>query len=712
MRILTPLAATIALALSTTSVMAANDKSADTATATPSFMIGDFGKATPASAVSALKQFVSKYAAYQANGNEDFAVKRAWVDELGKHHTHVSQSINGLNVYGTDMIIHGNVVDQKIYAVSGKLAVNAGKAPAAMLKQRMRAMSQARQLGDVITTPELAYVYLPLSGDTKLAWKMDVKWDNGPEDFGHDAVFFDANNTDLLTRHPKVYHKTWKTHDFQNASEGTVNSSTQPGVLLCTNTGSCGDTSAQRAHDGASSVFDFYSNRFGRDSVNGTGMTVVSTVHVGNNYANAFWYNDKMWYGDGDGSQLKDLTLAFDVVGHELTHGVTEYTAGLVYANASGALNEGFSDILGAAAESYKLGNTSPDWKIGEEVMVNGTALRYMNNPTADGYSTDWYPDRIPFVSNPSQQNDQGGVHGNSGIANLAFQLVVDGGTHPRNKSTANVPSIGLAKAEQIFYRALSTYMSSGTDFAGARTATSQAATDLYGATEATAVETAWCAVGVGSCPTTGGNVLTNGQAVSVAASKGASVAYTIDVPAGATNISFTMSGGSGDGDLYVKFGSAPTTSSYNCRSWNSGNSESCSGTSTGGTYHVLVHAYSTFSGASLTANYTGAPTGPVAISDTKSNQSVSAGGWKHFSYDLSGGYSDFTATISGGTGDADLYIRSGAQPTSSTYDCRPWKTGNSETCSVNNPASATMHVSLNGYSAASGVTLNVTANP
>ncbi|NQZ07094.1 MAG: M4 family metallopeptidase [Algicola sp.] len=717
MRTLNPLAVTIALALSTTSVMAASNNSVDviskSAAGAPSFVTGNLGTATAETAVSALKQIVAGQAIYKANGNEDFTVKRAWVDALGKHHSHMSQTINGLKVYGTDMIVHANVADNNIYAVSGKLAVNAAKVPASMLRQRMQVLGQARQFGDVLGTPELAYVYLPLNNETKLSWKIEVKWDNGSEDFGHDAMFFDAQNSELLTRHAKVHQaKSWTTYDFENKSESTVGPSTPAGVLLCTNNQNCGDSSAQRAHDGASSVYDFYKDRFGRISINGSDMNVESTVHVGTNYGNAFWYNDRMWYGDGDGSQLKDLTLAHDVVGHELTHGVTEYTAGLIYANASGALNEGFSDILGAAAESFKLGNTQPDWKIGEEVMVNGSALRYMNNPTQDGYSTDWYPDRIPFTNNPNGSNDQGGVHGNSGIANLAFVLVVDGGTHPRGKSTASVPGIGLAKAEQIFYRALSTYMNASTDFDGARTATAQAASDLYGSTEVTAIETAWCAVGVGSCPTTGGNVLENGTAkTGLSASTGAELTFTMEVPAGATDINFVMSGGSGDADLYVKFGSVATDSNWDCRPYKGGNSESCTGTSTDGTYHVRIKAYAAFSGVSLTGSYN-TSTGPVAINDTVTNISVSTGSWKHYTYDLSGGYADFTATISGGTGDADLYIRSGSRPTSSTYDCRPWIGGNNETCTDSSPAAQIMHVSLNGYSTASGVTLNVTANP
>ena len=623
MRILTPLAASIALVLSASSAMASEIKLNEQSAKSPSFIKGQLGKTNAQNAASALKSIISSRADFKSNGNEDFAVKRQWTDKLGKQHTHLSQTINGLKVYGTSMIVHANKSQEnalaplgadssEIYAVSGKLATNKGSKSSLKsdLQGRVSAMKTARSLGKMLHQPELAYIFLPLSGETKLAYKTEVSWNKGNNDFGHDAIFLDAQSGELLTRHAKMHQaKNWKTYDIQNLSEGSVGPSTAPGVLLCTNTQSCGsDNSAQRAHDSASSVYDYYKARFNRNSVNNNDLTLVSSVHVGNNYANAFWYNNRMWYGDGNGTTLNDLTLAHDVVGHELTHGVVQYTAGLVYENASGALNEGFADILGVAAESYKLNNTQPDWKLGEEVMVNGTALRYMNNPTQDGYSKDWYPERISFVSNPTQSNDYGGVHGNSGIANLAFVLTVDGGSHPRGKSSASVSGIGLLKAEQIFYRALNTYMTASTDFAGARTATAQAATDLYGAAEVTAINTAWCAVGVGTCPSTGGGGGTgvdpiNASVSNVSVSRRAWKRYTLSVGTGYSELEVTTSGGSGDADLYLNLNSNSSTSNYDCRSWASGNTETCTINNPGsGTWHIDLYGYRASSGITLTA--------------------------------------------------------------------------------------------------------------
>jgi secreted trypsin-like serine protease len=217
--------------------------------------------------------------------------------------------------------------------------------------------------------------------------------------------------------------------------------------------------------------------------------------------------------------------------------------------------------------------------------------------------------------------------------------------------------------------------------------------------------------------PPTGGNVLQNGVAkTGLSASTGRDIVFTMNVPAGATNINFVTSGGSGDADMYVKFGSAPTDSIYDCRPYKGGNNESCSGSSTGGTYYVRLKAYQSFSGVSLTGSYTGGGTPPGGgnppISDQLNNISVTGGQWKRYTKEIPAGYSDMTISISGGYGDADLYIRHGAQSTLSSYDCRPYKGGNNETCSFTAPAGGTWYIDLYGYQSASGVTLNLQANP
>lgn len=223
------------------------------------------------------------------------------------------------------------------------------------------------------------------------------------------------------------------------------------------------------------------------------------------------------------------------------------------------------------------------------------------------------------------------------------------------------------------------------------------------------------CGTGGGGGTPPAGNELENGVAkTGLSAAKGSSLDFTMDVPAGATDIAFTMSGGTGDADLYTRFGSAPTSSTYDCRPYKTGNSESCTSTDADGVHHIMISAYSTFSGVSLTGSYTapsGGGGGTSPIDSTTSNISVGNKAWKRYSLDLGAGYSSMTVAISGGSGDADLYVRKGAQATSSSYDCRPYKAGNNENCSFTNPGADTWHFDLFGYSAASGVTLNVTAN-
>jgi xanthomonalisin len=220
----------------------------------------------------------------------------------------------------------------------------------------------------------------------------------------------------------------------------------------------------------------------------------------------------------------------------------------------------------------------------------------------------------------------------------------------------------------------------------------------------------------------TGGNVLSNGVTVSnLAASTGAYLKYTMVVPAGATGLKFVMSGGTGDADMYVKFGSEPTDSSYDCRPYVNGNSETCSiATAQAGTYYINIKGYQTFSGVSLTGSYStgggggGTCGGTVLCSGvavalpSKSTGGVSS----NYSLVVPAGSSSAVFTISGGTGDADLYVRIGSAPTSSSYSCRPYLTGNNETCTFNSPTAGTYYVNVRAYQSYSGVSLKGTVSP
>jgi endonuclease I len=209
-----------------------------------------------------------------------------------------------------------------------------------------------------------------------------------------------------------------------------------------------------------------------------------------------------------------------------------------------------------------------------------------------------------------------------------------------------------------------------------------------------------------------GSSTLSNGVAeTGLGASSGAELRYTMVVPAGATDLSFAISGGSGDADLYVQYASAPTTTSYDCRPYLGGNNETCDISNVlAGTYHVMARAYSTFSGVSLTGSYTepgGGGGGSCGNTFSASNLSGSSGTEKRFYFDVDACATTVTLTISGGTGDADLYVKFGSAPTTSNWDCRPWLNGNNETCTFSPPSTGRYEILIYGYSAFSGVTFN-----
>jgi endonuclease I len=218
-----------------------------------------------------------------------------------------------------------------------------------------------------------------------------------------------------------------------------------------------------------------------------------------------------------------------------------------------------------------------------------------------------------------------------------------------------------------------------------------------------------------------GGNVLGNGSSLAnLSAATGATLDYVIDLPAGASALRIAISGGSGDADLYLRRGVAPTTSSYDCRPYLSGNNESCQvGSPAADRWHVQVRAYQAFSGLTLTASYTpptggGGSGGGSVLSRGVPLPGLSAntGQALFYTIEVPAGASGLSVASSGGTGDADLYLRFGSAPTTSSYDCRPYQSGNSETCTVASPQAGTWHVMLRAYTSFSGVSLVGDFNP
>lgn len=540
-------------------------------------------------------------AAQRAIGNVDeFQIQKVEVDELKMAHTRVRQTVAGVPVWEGEAIVHlksdgalSTITDdmkESLYVdtnptINEKQAVNL-----AVDAYRGRAKQSESPTIDL-------WVY---RGETRdhLVYRVTTPRIDGSDETSVPVTFIDAQTGEVVMQFDNLQtgsgsslysgtvtisttssagtfymeDTTRRQGTFNMNSTGNETTGTGGTQSRYTDTDDVWNTTIQRAgvdaHYGAAKTFDYYQTVHARNGIDGNygpGTTtsavgaiplVVSRVHFGSSgrYNNAFWYNNQMSYGDGDGTTFTPLTT-IDICGHEMTHGVTERTANLTYSNESGALNEATSDILGSMVELYADGNvvSADTWKIGEDAYTPGTAgdaLRLMNNPNAVG-DPDHYTLRYTGTA------DSGGVHTNSSIANHAFYLIAAGGTN--RVSGVNVPAIGATDAAKIWYRALTVYMTSGTNFAAARTATLNAATDLFGSTSAqyTSYATGWCAVGVGTCPgggtptptpTPGANLLVNG---------GFETSLTPWVKSG-TGALYTANGaGPHGGTGYIYFGNA-----------------------------------------------------------------------------------------------------------------------------------------------------------
>ncbi len=622
----------------------------------PTFVTGDLGNlsANPAAFMKSQKALL------QLNGTEDFDVSASTRDNLGQTHIKLQEKIRGLQVVGGEYILHVNAKGV-VVGMNGNIVADLADLPRNPTVDSIGALDRAASqagvsFGKLVDKPQLVYL-INEKGSAFLAWVGTYSYTDS-EGEQLDKIYANALSGDHLMSDAK--YKRARNRNTYTANNGT----SLPGTLVRTETtGTSSDTALNAAHDYAGNVYDYYFNVHGRDSFDGAGAQIKSSVHYSTSYNNAFWNGTQMVYGDGDGSTFIALSKALDVDAHELTHAVTERTAGLVYQNESGALNEATSDILGNSCEAWVRGVSSNTWKVGEDIYTPSTAgdaLRYMNDPAAGG-DIDYYPTRYTGTA------DHGGVHTNSGIANLAYYLMTVGGTHPRGKTSVVVPALNatvstsINMASKIWYRALTVYMTSSTTFSAARTATAQAATDLYGAAAADSVNKAWDAVGAPGGGGGGGvTTLSNNQTVTgIAGGAGSWTMYKITVPSGQTQLKITMSGGTGDADLYVKLGSQPTLTSYNYRPYLTGNNETVTVTNpAAGDWYIGLQGYTSFSGVSLNANYTG------AAACTSVSGSLSGTGAEFFAPSSSGYVSSISGTHTGkltgpATGvDFDLYLQ------------------------------------------------------
>ncbi|MGW2745732.1 M4 family metallopeptidase [Streptomyces sp. NPDC001450] len=471
---------------------------------------------------------------------EKLVVKDVVKDADGTVHTRYERTYAGLPVLGGDLVVHtakSGKAEGVTKANKSAIKVASLKPQITAAKAEKQALGAAKTLGSAKTAADGARkVIWAGSGKPVLAYETVVGGlqDDGTPNQLH--VITDAAtgkklfeyqgvenatgtgkslysgtvslNTTLSGSTYQLYDTTRGGHKTYNKKHTTTSSA---GTLFTDSdntwgTGSASSSTADQtaavdAAYGAQVTWDFYKNTFGRSGIKNDGTAAYSRVHYGNQYVNAFWDDSCfcMTYGDGTGNTSPLTSL--DVAGHEMSHGVTSNTAGLDYSGESGGLNEATSDIFGTGVEFYANNASDPgDYLIGEKIDINGdgTPLRYMDKPSKDGGSADYWSSSVGNLD----------VHYSSGVANHFFYLLSEGsGSKTINGVTYNSPTsngstvtgIGRAKALQIWYKALTTYMTSTTNYKGARTATLSAASALYGSgsTEYNAVAAAWSAVNV-----------------------------------------------------------------------------------------------------------------------------------------------------------------------------------------------------------------------
>ncbi|MFD3581768.1 M4 family metallopeptidase [Streptomyces sp. NPDC058683] len=507
---------------------------------------------TRATAIENAAQALVQYAnTLGLTATEGTKVRDVVVDKNGTQHVRYDRTYRQLPVLGGDFVVHlkadgayrgaDRATRSKISLTSIVPHISAPKA-ADLAVNALRAANLGDALKQVKARPEL--VVDALHGTPKLAWRTNA--------VGKDSLGNPVARTVLTDARSGAQIDAWDsietaTGDGQSLYSGTVplettlsgstynltdptRGNTYTGDAanktdLCIfgicivrapstvftdadnhwGTGATSDRSsaAVDAQYGTNETWDYYKNVHGRSGIAGDGKGSYNRVHYGNSYNNAFWDDSCfcMTYGDGDGTTFGPL-VALDVAGHEMTHGVTSKTAALTYSGESGGLNEATSDILGTLVEWYANNSADAgDYLIGEEIVRSGfgkAALRFMDQPSKDGNSADYWSSSVGNLD----------VHYSSGVANhFAYLLAEGSGAKTINGVSYNSPTyngstvtgIGRDKLGAIWYRALTVYMTSSTNYAGARTATLNAAKDLYGtgSTEYNAVAAAWSAVNV-----------------------------------------------------------------------------------------------------------------------------------------------------------------------------------------------------------------------
>jgi Zn-dependent metalloprotease len=507
------------------------------------------GRVTIASTTAtALRDWAPRLDSLRRSGNLRLRIRRDDPLVAGRAHERYDQYHRGVRVFGADVAeqLYGGQVVSAFGNVYEGIDVETSPAIEA---HRAREIIEARAGVEIGRAPEL--VILPQDDSFVLTWRVRAATPDDVREYFVDARdgsiafdFSDLQTQSAVGRGQGVLGDTKKisvspsggqfvstdrlrppainTNDMRGDYQRTINYLNEviqltPNDLASDADNTWTDGAVVDAHVYAGWTYDYYFKRFSRRGLDNRDLPLINIVHparradffqtfpiVPDFYLNAGYYGDGvMLYGEGlppgvtSGGQTVDFfSAALDIVAHELTHGVTQYTSNLIYRNESGALNEAFSDIMGTSVEFYfqqpGSGNLRADYLMGEDVFRPG-GIRSHENPQAYG-DPDHYSRRFTGTA------DNGGVHINSGIANNVYYLAIEGGTN--RTSGLSVQGVGAANREQIervFYRAFTQMLPSNATFSVARAATIQSARDIFGANSAAerAMTQAWTAVGV-----------------------------------------------------------------------------------------------------------------------------------------------------------------------------------------------------------------------
>ena len=451
------------------------------------------------------------------------------IDRDGAQHVRFDRTWKTLPVLGGDVVVHSNPAGQWVAPSAAARAVTpASSAMRVTSLEAKQSLAARYPAGASVSTPER--VVDALAGPAAMAWRATVSGVGGDQTPFEDVFAVDGQSGALLlvTRGVKegtgtsIYAGTvpiataptsggFTLTDTSRGGQKTIDMLNRQGgkgqaFVDADDTWGDGATSSRQsaavdAHYGAEKTWDFYSTTYRRAGIKNNGLGAPSRVHYGSGYNNAFWSDSCFCMTYGDGTNNARPLVSIDVAGHEMTHGVTSATAGLNYSGDAGGLNESTSDIFGAMVE-FTANNLADvgDYLIGEKININGngTPLRYLDQPSKDGRSVDCWSTAVAGLD----------PHYSSGVGNHLFYLLAEGsGAKTVNGVAYNSPTcngatttgIGRDGASAIWYRALTTYMTSTTTYPQARAATLRAATDLYGAgsPQYTATVAAWGAVNV-----------------------------------------------------------------------------------------------------------------------------------------------------------------------------------------------------------------------